>query len=153
MRLIDADALSAFVGDLRSTLHKEQSTFKAMTQSEFEIKDNMLLNFQYAIDNAPTVDFEKLGESLRCQIRAEYGSCDGCELSCPRNELINLLNLERPQGEWITRHKENSFGQDVVCFECNKCGEYKLPIIHTMITEPLGVCPNCGADMRGSNNE
>lgn len=54
----------------------------------------------------------------------------------------------RPQGEWITRHKENSFGQDVVCFECNKCGEYKLPIIHTMITEPLGVCPNCGVNMR-----
>lgn len=60
----------------------------------------------------------------------------------------------RPQGEWITRHKENSFGHDVVCFECNKCGEYKLPIIHTMIIEPLGVCPNCGADMKkGGENE
>lgn len=54
----------------------------------------------------------------------------------------------RPQGEWITRHKNNSFGQDVVCFECNKCGEYKLPIVHTMIIEPLGVCPNCGVNMR-----
>lgn len=59
MRLGDLDALSAFVGDLRSTLHKEQSTFKAMTQSEFEIKDNMYLNFQYAIDNAPTFDITK----------------------------------------------------------------------------------------------
>lgn len=59
----------------------------------------------------------------------------------------------RPQGEWITRHKENSFGQDVVCFECNKCGEYKLPIIHTMITEPLGVCPNCGVNMRKGGAE
>lgn len=59
MRLGDLDALSAFVGDLRSTLHKEQSTFKAMKQSEFEIKDNMLLNFQYAIDNAPTISPEK----------------------------------------------------------------------------------------------
>ena len=54
----------------------------------------------------------------------------------------------RPQGEWLTRHKQNSFGQDVVCFECNKCGDYKLPIIHTLITEPLEVCPNCGADMK-----
>lgn len=53
------------------------------------------------IVNAPTVDFEKLGESLRCQIRAEYGSCDDCELSCPRNELIKLLDSERQQGEWI----------------------------------------------------
>lgn len=59
----------------------------------------------------------------------------------------------RPQGEWITRHKQNSFGQDVVCFECNKCGEYKLPIIHTMITEPLGVCPNCGVNMRKGGTE
>lgn len=54
----------------------------------------------------------------------------------------------RPQGEWITRHKLNSFGQDVVCFECNKCGEYKVPLYHLLITEPLKVCPNCGADMR-----
>ena len=54
----------------------------------------------------------------------------------------------RPHGKWITRHKQNNFGQDVVCFECDKCGEYKLPIIHTMITEPLGGCPTCGADMR-----
>lgn len=60
MRRIDADALSAFVGDLRSTLHKEQSTFKAMTESEFEMKDNMLLNFQYAIDNTPTVEVNQI---------------------------------------------------------------------------------------------
>ena len=59
---------------------------------------------------------------------------------------------ERPHGKWITRHKQNSFGQDVVCFECNKCHKYTLPLISTMITEPLAVCPNCGADMRGDNN-
>ena len=55
MRTIDADALSAFVGDLRSTLHKEQSTFKAMGEIEFNTRDYMLLNFQQTIDNAPTV--------------------------------------------------------------------------------------------------
>lgn len=55
MRLIDADALSAFVGDLRSTLLKEQSTFKAMTEIEFNTRDYMLLNFQQVIDNAPTI--------------------------------------------------------------------------------------------------
>ena len=58
---------------------------------------------------------------------------------------------KRPQGEWITRHKVNSFGQDVVCFECNKCGEYKVPLYHLMITEPLKVCPNCGIDMKTEN--
>lgn len=71
-------------------------------------------------------------------------------------ELVDLnkkLSEERPQGEWITRHKLNSFGQDVVCFECNKCGEYKVPLYHLFITEPLSLCPNCGADMRKGGAE
>lgn len=68
-------------------------------------------------------------------------------------QIREVLQTMNNRGEWITRHKQNSFGQDVVCFECNKCGEYKLPIIHTMITEPLEVCPNCGADMRKGGAE
>lgn len=151
MRLGDLDALSAFVSDLRSTLHKEQSTFKAMTQREFEIKDNMYLNFQYAIDNAPTVDFEKLGESLRCQIRAEYGGCDDCELSCPRNELIKLLGLARPHGEW---------GETEAVIEDDKCEEIKhvkvyyhigCPNMGKYLKTTSSFCPNCGADMRKPN--
>ena len=88
------------------------------------------------IDNAPTVEPKKAkeGELVKAYTK---GFDTGVE-------------TVRPQGEWITRHKQNSFGQDVVCFECNKCGEYKLPIIYTMITEPLGVCPNCGAKMGGT---
>lgn len=137
MRLGDLDALSAFVGDLRSSLHKEQSTFKAMTQSEFEIKDNMLLNFQYAIDNAPTVEPDKLSSALNCSIRAEYGGCEGCELSCPRNELIRILNLERPHGKWIgVVYSNNRIGVGM----CNQCG------VNRIIDN---FCPNCGADMRG----
>ena len=62
MRLIDADVLSAFVGDLRNALHKEQSKFKGMTPIEFDTRDYMLLNFQYAIDNAPTVKERPHGE-------------------------------------------------------------------------------------------
>ena len=90
----------------------------------------------HIVDNAPTVEPEKAkeGELVKAYTK---GFDAGVE-------------TVRPQGEWITRHKQNSFGQDVVCFECNKCGEYKLPIIYTMITEPLGVCPNCGAKMGGT---
>ena len=65
---------------------------------------------------------------------------------------IEALENKNPHGEWITRHKLNSFGQDVVCFECNKCGEYTVPLYHLMITEPLKICPNCGIDMRGEQN-
>lgn len=96
MRNIDADALSAFVGDLRSTLHKEQSTFKAMTQSEFEMKDNMYLNFQYAIDNAPTVP----NEYMRGYEAAER-------------------EYKRPQGEWIIV-KDERYGDNVKCPFCGK---------------------------------
>lgn len=97
MRLGDLDALSAFVGDLRSTLHKEQSTFKAMTQSEFEIKDSMLLSFQYAIDNAPTVE-PNLSEVY------QEGHYDG-----HIEGYTKAINEERPHGE---------------CKDCDKC-EYK----------------------------
>ena len=80
VRLIDANAL-------KEAIHSNE---------------NRRLPLSTLIDNAPTVDFEKLGESLNCQIRAHYGSCDDCLLSCPRNELIKLLGLARPQGEWIS---------------------------------------------------
>lgn len=102
-----------------------------------------------AIDNAPTVEPKKEIVPV-CKV-----TFDKEELQRIVDEKVAELvaNLERLQGEWITRHKENSFGQDVVCFECNKCGEYKLPIIHTMITEPLGVCPNCGVNMRKGGTE
>lgn len=85
------------------------------------------------IDNAPTVDFEKLGESLRCQIRAEYGSCDDCELSCPRNELIKLLGLARSQGEW--EDYNNTF------YKCPNCGyllEKCCPECQTKVILPKG---------------
>lgn len=100
------------------------------------------------IDNAPTVDFEKLGESLRCQIRAEYGGCDDCELSCPRNELIKLLGLARPHGEW---------GETEAVIEDDKCEEIKhvkvyyhigCPNMGKYLKTTSSFCPNCGADMR-----
>lgn len=83
MRLIDADALTKIIE--REIYYAENPTI------------HRTLNYCLGvIDNAPTVDFEKLGESLNCQIRATYGSCDDCLLSCPRNELIKLLGLARP---------------------------------------------------------
>lgn len=140
MRLIDADALSAFVGDLRSTLHKEQSTFKAMTEIEFNTRDYMLLNFQYAIDNAPTVEYPE-------QITVE---CDTEEdkqklLSALRNARVTrVVEEERPQGEWLTHR---------VAFHltCPFCG-CNLRALKDKVFEgdyDYNFCPNCGADMRG----
>ena len=92
IRLIDANALKE---DLRRYF-----TDGVLDGVSARLTFNQIL---HDIDNAPTVDFEKLGESLNCQIRATYGSCDDCLLSCPRNELIKLLGLARPQGEWVRK--------------------------------------------------
>lgn len=129
MRNIDADALSAFVGDLRSTLHKEQSTFKAMTQREFEIKDNMYLNFQYAIDNAPTVQPEY------------FPPCEDCNKKMEeiRQAYDNMKAMERPKGEWIiVRNKK--WGDNVKCPFCGK----------ELAGTDLNFCCKCGAKLIGS---
>ena len=120
MRLIDADALSAFVDDLRSALHKEQSKFKGMTDIEFDTRDYMLLNFQYAIDNAPTVSiytFKEVEEIRQATIEQTRISC----------------KCERPHGEWL----EDS--GNIACSNCHTIWLYRR----------TDYCPHCGADMRG----
>lgn len=128
MRTIDADALSAFVGDLRSTLHKEQSTFKAMTQREFEIKDNMYLNFQYAIDNASTVEPQRT--ELEEHFYHRCGFLQGIEYG---------KELTRPQGEWIIV-KDKKWGDNVKCPFCGK----------ELAGTDLNFCCKCGAKLIGS---
>lgn len=141
MRTIDADALSAFIGDLRSTLHKEQTTFRAMTDIEFNTRDYMLLHFQYVIDNAPTVEpFEPdyVGaERLKARQRGyEDGYHNGMKIG-------KTLNPKIRQGEWIENvERRGCFAGDktVYSYTCPFCGvkEFKkYPFCH------------CGADMRG----
>ena len=123
MRLGDLDALKEALTNTQTSL-KYMGVFTVDDIKEF-------------IDSAPTVDFEKLGESLNCQIRAKYGSCDDCELSCPRNELIKLLDSERPQGEWV--RKPNEHRVDICCTNCGYDDGYSC----------FKYCPNCGAKMKG----
>jgi len=131
MRLIDVDELKEHKF-LTPDAEETKKWLPAETQG-YQLGWNDCIDA--IVDNAPTVDFEKLGECLNCQIRAEYGSCGDCELSCPRNELINLLNLERPAGHWI-------FRRGTICggyYKCNKCGEVERA--------EKNYCPNCGACM------
>lgn len=121
MRLIDADALSAFVGDLRSTLHKEQSTFKAMTEIEFNTRDYMLLNFQQTIDNAPTIDDLSEYSDKLWKKAYERGKAEA-----------------RPQGKWIG-------GEIGLCSICGSKG--CASDIWNGCKDGM-YCPNCGADMR-----
>lgn len=97
------------------------------------------------IDKAPTIDFEKLGKSLNCQIRASYGSCDDCELSCPRNELIKLLGLKRPKGEWL---RTDAYPHKIYCSVCYKTFADSQWKIWKDGGLPRAFCPNCGAEMK-----
>ena len=56
-------------------------------------------------------------------------------------------DADRPRGEWINKHEwDNGFLER----ECSLCGVMKPILMHTA---KINFCPNCGADMRGEDNE
>lgn len=78
---------------------------------------------EHIIDNAPTVEIDKL-----ILIVAKRSG---------KREL--MLNALRPRGEWIV---EPIKGVRCHCSLCNGRFDYEWKY-----------CPNCGADMRGDNND
>ena len=54
---------------------------------------------------------------------------------------------DRPQGYWTNRHKwDNGFVER----ECSLCGAMKPILMHTA---KINYCPNCGARMKGAEDE
>lgn len=56
---------------------------------------------------------------------------------------------ERPKGKWIDHSDETILFGGVTYtppFTCSECGK-------TALNEPWRYCPNCGADMRGDDND
>lgn len=51
--------------------------------------------------------------------------------------------LERKRGEWMYLYEDN--------YKCSKCGSWWC-CTDSQIDE-MNFCPNCGADMRGGNND
>jgi len=85
------------------------------------------------IDNVPTVNLEKISFMKGYN----YGCDDGKRF------------YERPKGEWVKLYHENpyacdDYGRSYV--ECSVCGQ-------THGTDDSDFCPNCGADMRGSEEK
>lgn len=85
-----------------------------------------------------------------CTDCKEYDSEKHC---CPRfNKVIRQAmkdaQPERKKGKWI-RHDEVKNVYGGICIECPECGEkYVVQYI-----EDEKYCRNCGADMRGEQNE
>ena len=61
-------------------------------------------------------------------------------------ELQNVIDSERPQGEWINSGVDISGHRLNRCSICN--GVYQMSYVGDSITR-WNYCPNCGADMRG----
>ena len=56
--------------------------------------------------------------------------------------------LKRARGRWINKGKETgALGIAYMVKECSCCG-----FRHSLVI-PMDYCPNCGADMRGEQNE
>lgn len=91
-----------------------------------------------AIDNAPTVEIDKL-----ILIVAKRSG---------KREL--MLNALRPHGEWLAKEDMDFLDENKVWhfhFMCEKCG-----FIHDFLdghTSQYEYCPNCGAKMKEIDNE
>jgi len=59
--------------------------------------------------------------------------------------LRNVPSADRPQGEWKRRLVDNGFNADWVCSECG----YR---VKTDFVD-YKFCPNCGAKMKGADDE
>lgn len=65
--------------------------------------------------------------------------CEKCSVPKLR-ELINAIpSADRPQGEWISNHDGS--------WNCSECG------LRVFIYAKGNFCPNCGARMRGGEDE
>lgn len=86
--------------------------------------------------------------------------------NCKENLYCGLIDLaptveERPQGEWIKGREisremiyDKILHIDYENFTCSNCGLILDNLLYHFDGSPFyKYCPNCGADMRGDNND
>lgn len=62
-----------------------------------------------------------------------------------REGLLNAGYCKQTEGEWIEHKRFFSNGKSLIHYQCNLCGVY--------LAIQANYCPNCGAKMKGANNE
>ena len=132
MRLIDAD-------ELKDKLRKAHLCCN---------REWLQIDLDEIIDNAPTVEptisLKNISDEEIQNFKMIWQRTAGKGL---------LAQPERPQGEWV-------YDSDNLPV-CKECGEIalqrvfaKMPhLIQEVRMVKSNFCPNCGADMRGDNNE
>ena len=94
----------------------------------------------------PTVDMP--ANCTECKLRLIVGcnpyKDNGLSPSKERHKDCPLVEIKTPHGEWIYGTDEDGI-EDLYPLTCSVCGE-KYP------WQP-NFCPNCGARMKGADNE
>ena len=131
MRIIDADAmrdeLASICFDKAGVYNKASAYYKAV---------KTVLDY---IDNFPTLEYPE-AITIKCDTEEDMQKL----LSLFRNARAELrVEAERPQGEWIIDEE----GSDSTCtlVTCPFCKE--------RMCCKMNFCGNCGADMRGAEND
>jgi rubrerythrin len=73
----------------------------------------------------------------------------GVETAIRYVETIPSVTPERKRGKWI----EEDDGWDGVFWRCSECNESFYLVDGTPVDNEYHFCPNCGADMRGEQND
>lgn len=114
---------------MNNDLISREALKEEMQKADIKANDYETLAKMYenCVDNAPTVayPFEKF-RTMFC------GTC----------QAYMRIEPQRPQGEWVP---------DAGGYQCNKCFDHALEINGIEIRSNF--CPNCGADMRGKDDE
>ena len=79
-------------------------------------------------------------------IQSEYASDELSDwLEVAKVMLEEVPSADRPQGEWIEQED---------CWQCSECGdEYVLEVGVKPIDARMHYCPNCGARMKGADDD
>ena len=86
-----------------------------------------------------------------CERECEYSKpqravmCGACRLGSAFDAVDELPPAERKKGRWVRIEDENG---DFLCWECSECRERYVMPYHR-----ASYCPNCGAKMRGEEDE
>ena len=66
-------------------------------------------------------------------------------------KVETMPSADRPQGEWIgCRHEDSEWLSPMADFyKCSICGK----IVNLLQMRSYNFCPNCGARMKGANDE
>ena len=152
VRLIDANAFADFLRKVSTRQHYEKLlTHKDEYPTVADVIEAVCCDLDgtglNGLWNAPTVEPENLIKPIaevKCEITEEEKQ-RLIELLRKERPTLVKLEPERPQGEWF--HYEGTL-------TCSNCKTE----IYDDIMEYLGddvpkFCPNCGADMRGDENE